>query len=203
MKRACSTFPCSTLAFLAAQPARRPLSHAKPRRAPRRLNKAYGVNAKILVPFILSVLTKQTRSCHRHEAISHAEARKARRNSRSGRDARPPSPCGENNIKSWPQNAQGRCDKAGRSSAEIFVPSTPHVIRKRISPRRWIRASTAVESPAHTAAAHRADRPRQRRHANPIVDRKEWPAPWLSNRRRRAEVSPPPDGDRRSCRPHG
>ena len=91
----------STFTFLSSQPARRPLSHAKPRRAPRRLDKAHGLNAKILVPFILSVIKKQITSCRRHEAISRAEARKAWRRfdgaSRpgAGASANPCVPCGK------------------------------------------------------------------------------------------------------------
>ena len=45
----------STFTFLPAQLARRPLSHTKARRALRRLNKAHGLHAKILAPFILGV----------------------------------------------------------------------------------------------------------------------------------------------------
>jgi hypothetical protein len=68
------TAPCvltcllSTLTFLPAQATRRALSHTKPQRTPRRSNKAHGLNAKILAPFILSVIKKQITSCRRHEA---------------------------------------------------------------------------------------------------------------------------------------
>ena len=62
------TCPLSTFTFLPAQPARRALSHTKPRRPPRRCNKAHELNAKILVPFILSVIKRQITSCRRHEA---------------------------------------------------------------------------------------------------------------------------------------
>ena len=69
----------SAFTFLSAQPTRRPLSHTKPRRVPRRCDKAHGFSDGILAPFILSVIKKQITSCRRHEAISRAEARKTRR----------------------------------------------------------------------------------------------------------------------------
>ena len=65
-----------------------------------RFDKVHRFSAEIFAPFIISVIKKQITSCRRHEALSRAEARKARRRFSgasepdAGASANPCVPCG-------------------------------------------------------------------------------------------------------------